>query len=97
MALSYHYRIYLFSFIIMLLSCGLAGAAQVSFSWLPNSADDSAVGYKIHYGVSIGEYTKSVDVGYPAIVNGRVHATVYNLEENQTYYFVVTAYNIDGY
>ncbi len=87
----------IFLFIITLLACSPVGAAQLDFSWLPNSEYDSAVGYKIHYGVIRGVYTESVDVGAPAIVNGRMNATVSGLAENQAYYFVVTAYNIDGY
>jgi VCBS repeat-containing protein len=66
-----------------------------TFSWLPNQEEDLA-GYKIHYGTASGNYTQTVDVGNPALVDDRVPGQVNNLTEGTTYYFVATACNTSG-
>ena len=71
-------------------------AAEAKFSWLPNNASDGTVGYKLHYGTSSRSYAKSIDIGCPALVSGRIYASVSQLTSQQTYYFTVTAYNAKG-
>jgi hypothetical protein len=71
-------------------------AAQANFSWLANNASDGTVGYMLHYGTSSREYTEFIDVGSPNPVNGRVNASVFQLVPDQTYFFTVTAYNVNG-
>ena len=64
----------------------LAAAANVSFQWDENIEADLA-GYMIHYGTSSGIYTSNEDVG-----NQTTYA-LSGLEEGNTYYFALTAYN----
>ena len=92
--------------IIVLLSiflvCPIANtviaASSVTFSWLPNSADEQVDGYRIHYGTTKGgPYTETVDVGTPTPVDGRISWTINDgFAEGITYYFVATAYNAAG-
>ncbi len=70
-------------------------AAEVSFSWLPNTQVGLG-GYKIYYGRTSQNYTEVVDVGSPAPSGGRIHGTVSGLEEGVTYFFTATAYANDG-
>ncbi len=58
----------------------------VTLSW-DASADADVVGYRVHYGTASGGYNHSLDVG------NKTTAAVVGLEQNITYYFVVTAYN----
>ncbi len=70
-------------------------AAQVAFSWLPNT-EPTLAGYKIYYGTSSGNYTNVTDVGFPPVVDGRVQADIDNLTPGKTYYFAATAYDSSG-
>ncbi len=70
-------------------------AARVDFSWLPNTEPNLA-GYRIHYGISSGNYTDVIDVGLPPVADGRVHAGIDDLTPGQTYYFAATAYDSSG-
>lgn len=70
-------------------------AAQASFDWLPNSETNLA-GYKIYYGFSSGNYTSVIDIGLPDPVDGRIHGTIYDLTDGETYYFAATAYDDGG-
>ncbi len=70
-------------------------AAQVAFSWLPNT-EPTLAGYKIYYGTSSGNYTNVTDVGLPPVVDGRVQADIDNLTPGKTYYFAATAYDSSG-
>ncbi len=70
-------------------------AAEVAFSWLPNT-ETNLNGYKIHYGVTSGSYIYVSDVDLPPIIGGRVQASVDGLAEGTTYYFASTAYDTDG-
>ena len=65
-----------------------AYAAQVTLAWDPNTESDLA-GYKIYYGNSSKNYTRSIDVKD----RNATTCTVSNLIEGQTYYFAATAYN----
>jgi Fibronectin type III domain len=70
--------------------CSFAQAApSVTLAWDANVEPDIG-GYKLHYGTSSGAYTQTIDVGNIAT------ATVPNLPVGTTYFFVVTAYNLDG-
>ena len=83
------------SFSFFSLFPALANGAQANFSWLPNTEANLA-GYKIHYGTSSGNYTTVIDAGLPDPVDSRVHATVDNLTEGNTYYFAAMAYDSNG-
>jgi hypothetical protein len=80
---------------IVLFSCHASFAAEASFSWLPNSETNLA-GYKIYFGVTSGSYIYERDVHLPVIIRGKVRASIGNLSEGITYYFVATAYNTEG-
>jgi hypothetical protein len=54
------------------------------------STDTNVVGYYVYYGAASGVYTNKTDVGTNTVT------TVSGLEEGQTYYFAVTAYNAAG-
>ena len=75
--------------LVFLLSISKAYSAQISLAWDPNTEPDLA-GYKLHYGHSSREYFYSVDVG------NRTRHTLSGLEEDETYFFAVTAYDIYG-
>jgi hypothetical protein len=76
-------------FLIFILSTGNGFAAQVTLTWDTNSEQDTA-GYKIYYGSAQGDYSDSVDIG------NTTQYTITNLEEDQTYYFTATAYDISS-
>ncbi len=92
---TFHYKLLLSAALVFFVSCTLSWAADSTFSWLPNSEANLA-GYKIHYGTASTTYTTTLDVGLPALVNGRVPATVTGLTEGVTYYFAATAYDTTG-
>ena len=64
-------------------------AAHVTLEWSANTEQDLA-GYIIYQGTSSRDYDASMDVG------NWTSATIANLEENEAYYFAVTAYDTDG-
>jgi hypothetical protein len=88
----------LFSLGLKLSVCGLllltlssrALAAPVTLAWDAVAASDLA-GYVLYYGYASGSYTMSIDVG------NYTSASLSNLDEGKTYYFVASAYDIDGY
>jgi len=63
-------------------------AGTVTLAWDANTEPDLA-GYKIHYGLSSGNYSSTIDVKN---VN---EYTVQNLTPGTTYYFAATAYDND--
>ena len=71
-------------------------AAEVTFSWTPNSEPNLA-GYNIYYGTQSCVYFDPVAVGNPEGVDNSVTTTLSGLEEGVTYYFAATAYDMDGY
>ncbi|MBV5327445.1 MAG: cadherin-like domain-containing protein [Chlorobium sp.] len=88
--------LHVFSLTVVLLTQPiLALATEATFSWAPNSEANLA-GYKIHYGTASSTYSTTINVGLPALVNGRVTATVTGLQDGATYYFASTAYDSTG-
>ena len=64
-------------------------AAQVTLEW------DAIIhplleGYRVHYGTSSGDYDVTLDVG------NWTSCTIADLEDDETYYFAVTAYSTEG-
>ena len=74
----------------MCLAPTFASAADVTLAWDSNQENDVA-GYRLHYGTSSGNYTQNIDVG-----NITEH-TLTGLQDGTTYYFAVTAYDLDNY
>jgi len=66
-----------------------AFGAVVRISWSGNTESDLD-GYKVYYGNSSKQYLGSLDVGDTTSVD------VSNLGEGLTYYFAVTAYDVNG-
>src|SRR5690606_41140435 len=70
---------------------------SVTLTWLPptENEDGSALtdlaGYKIRYGQSPGNYTKTVTVPQPGLSSWQIDNLV-----SGTYYFVISAYNSSG-
>jgi cytoskeletal protein RodZ len=78
--------------LVLLLSLGFARTAlggQVTLAWDPNPEPEVS-GYRLHYGLSSGDYTTTIDVG-----NVTTHV-LDGLTEGRAYFFVVTAYDRDG-
>jgi hypothetical protein len=63
-----------------------SGSQSVTLAWDPNPETDIA-GYRVKYGTAPGSYVQSIDIG------NTTTATIPNLAEGSTYYFVVTARN----
>jgi len=61
-------------------------SADVTLAWDANSESDLA-GYILYYGTSSGNYTSNINVG------NITQYTIPNLQDGETYYFAVTAYN----
>ncbi|MDQ1284465.1 MAG: hypothetical protein QG620_813 [Patescibacteria group bacterium] len=61
-------------------------AGQLTLAWNPSPSP--AVGYRLYWGTSSGNYSQSANAG------NIDHYTVDGLAEGETYYFVVTAYDI---
>jgi len=62
---------------------------SVTLAWAP-SPDLNVVGYNVYYGTASGNYTWKTSSGNVG------SATISNLVEGVTYYFVVTAYDVTG-
>ena len=67
----------------------VAAVPYITLEWDASSGTDVA-GYKIYYGTVSRNYDTVLDVGdYTSV-------SIADLEDNETYYFAVTAYNADG-
>ncbi|HEX2520816.1 MAG TPA: fibronectin type III domain-containing protein [Terriglobia bacterium] len=64
-------------------------AGSLGVSWDPVQ-DNRIAGYRLKYGTSSRSYTQSIDLG-----NVTSHSFA-NVPEGSTYYFVVTAYDVNG-
>ena len=78
---------------VLALVCGLfvlwsnhAAAKQVTLAWDANT-ERNLGGYFLYYGLASRSYSAAIDVG------NQTRYTVSDLADDQTYYFVVTAYN----
>jgi hypothetical protein len=78
------------SFLFFLIALAAqARAEQVSLAWDANLEPDLG-GYKLYYGTASQAYTQVIDVGK------NTQVTVSNLSQGTTYFFAVTAYNLQG-
>ncbi len=78
-------------FLLALFFCfsNAQSAQDVRLAWNP-STSLAAAGYFLYYGTEKGVYTNKIDMG------NSTTASVSGLQEGQTYYFAVTAYNSSG-
>lgn len=87
------YRLVITSFAallpVLLCSVGIVHAAQATLEWNAVTHPDVA-GYMVYYGNCSRDYNESVDVGNWTSV------TIAELEEDEIYYFAVTAYSVYG-
>jgi hypothetical protein len=76
---------------ILIFTCfvGVAYSAQITLAW-DGSTDFDLGGYKVYYGTTSRNYDGSLDVG------NWTSCTISSLEQGETYYFAVTAYNTEG-
>lgn len=66
-----------------------AHSETVSLAWNA-SPDTNVVGYSVYYGYKTGDYSTNVNVGQ------ETNWTFLQLTKGSNYFFVVTAYNMDG-
>ena len=76
-------------FFLLLALAGQARAEQVSLAWDANTEPDLG-GYKLYYGTAAQAYSQVINVGK------NTQVTVSNLSQGVTYFFAVTAYNLQG-
>lgn len=76
-------------FSLLLALSGPARAEQVSLAWDANSETDLG-GYKLYYGTASQAYSTVINVG------NNTQVTVNNLSQGVTYFFAVSAYNMQG-
>jgi len=72
----------------MVLFPGMSFCETVTLAWDANNESDLK-GYTLYYGTVSGNYTSNIDVG------NNTQYTTANLQDGVTYYFAVTAYNLD--
>jgi hypothetical protein len=65
--------------------------SRVTLAWDGNPDSDGIAGYRIHYGIASRIYTSSITV------ENSTSGTVSGLMAGLTYYFAVTAYDVNGY
>jgi hypothetical protein len=76
-------------FFLLLALAGQARAEQVSLAWDANTEPELG-GYKLYYGTAAQAYSQVINVGK------NTQVTVSNLSQGVTYFFAVTAYNLQG-
>jgi len=72
------------------LAASNAPPQSITLAWDPSSSGAEVVGYWVYYGGSHQNYTNRIDLGLST------SGVISNLTAGATYYFAVTAYNIDG-
>ena len=80
----YKYLKFIIIAFVITLNSPSAYSAEVSFAW---DDTDGATGYNIYYGFESRNYSFMVDIGL------WTECTVSGLDNDQIYYFAVTAYN----
>jgi Fibronectin type III domain len=68
---------------------GHVAAQSVNFGWTP-AVDPTVVGYNVHFGISSGQYTQTLNVPGASIAAATVSS---GLSPGITYFFAVRAYN----
>jgi len=76
-------------FILSLSLANTRGTQTVQLAW-DTSQNSAVAGYVLYYGTACRVYSNRIDLGT------NTAATVPGLQEGQTYYFAVTAYNSAG-
>ncbi|MBI4791280.1 MAG: DUF2202 domain-containing protein, partial [Deltaproteobacteria bacterium] len=90
-------RFILFLLVLFSLFANPLQAAELTFAWSPNTEPNLA-GYKIYYGTASRTYSMIIDVGNPAIIDGKVTCPLTVLpQENTLFYFTATAYDGNGF
>jgi hypothetical protein len=77
-------------FVLSLSFVHASPAAQVMLKWEPNT-EAILAGYSVHYGEASRRYTSRVD-----LANRETACVIGSLEAGRTYYFAVTAYDVNG-
>lgn len=83
-------RAFLASIFISSFLCSRAEATGLTLSW-NRSGSPSAAGYMVHYGPKSHDYTVELNVGT------NLSATMDGLDPGVTYYFAVSAYDVNGF
>lgn len=81
-------------FVLSLANPSLSQAGTATVSWNPNTESDLA-GYKVYYGTASSTYAQVEDVDLTTAGSDPEY-TLTNLTDGQTYYFAVTAYDLNG-
>jgi hypothetical protein len=79
-------RYTLLFFLLFCSSHSVLASQSIVLGW-NGSPDTNVVGYSIHYGTNSGQYAFHMDVGT------QTTAKLANLQEGQTYYIAITAYD----
>jgi len=69
-------------------------AASVTLAWVKPADGGPVEGYKLYWSTVNGSY--SDDNSMTVVGEDSTSETVYDLDENETYYFIVRAYNDGG-
>ena len=75
------------SLLLILFVTQMSYAASLNLAWYPNQEEDLG-GYKIYYGTSTRDY------GFPVDAGANTEHELSGLNEGETYYIVLTAYDI---
>jgi hypothetical protein len=78
--------------LLLFLSASNIYAADVSLTWDPPTSGGAVSGYKVYWNTTSGSYNDA----YSTTVVGDNSATITNLNQTGTYYFIVKAYNAAG-
>jgi hypothetical protein len=93
-------RLFISLMTTILLALGISSTVYgggATFSWTPNT-ENNLEGYKIHSSkTGSGEYDTTTDVGNPPNIEGTIYVTIEGYLPGTTYYFVATAYDVDGF